>query len=143
MLRKFCCCVRLFSASNLNYLIFGGLYFAVSKMFHHFFFEFVRSWSSLSGWCIIWFLSPGFKLNGIPESSHAFSALALSVHFISKFWRSSKFWYAVLLIFLQFLKTWVNLFISFNTLLFTSILFSSVCSGSVCLLTLKYFTMFS
>ena len=63
-------------------------------------------------------------------------------NFICKFWRLCKFWYAVLLIFLQSLKAWVNvpsLFTSFNTFFFASILFM-VC---VCLLTSEYFAIFS
>ena len=65
------------------------------------------------------------------------AVFALTVNFISKFWRSSKFWDTFLLIFLQFLKPWVylpSLFISFNTFFFTSILLSSVCPWSVCIL---------
>ena len=51
-------------------------------------------------------------------------------YFISKFWRSSKFWDTFPLIFLQSLKPWVNvpsLFIWFNTFLFTRLLLSSIC----------------
>ena len=67
-------------------------------------------------------------------------------NFISKFWRSSKFWDTFLLIFLQSLKPWADvpsLFISFNTFSFTSVLLSSVCPWSVCLLISEYFVMFS
>ena len=110
-------------------------------MFHQFFFEFAWNWSSvLTGYndeyffhaCASFGLSPGFKLNGNSQSrpSHAFSELTLTVNFISKFWRSSKFWGTLLLVFLQSLKPWVNapsLFILFNTFFLTSILFSSVC----------------
>ena len=122
--------------------MFGGLYFTVSKMSHQFFFEFFGLLYLLDIMINISFMSVlhlvcHLDLNS--QSSHAFPALALTVNFISKFWRSSKFWDTFLLILLQSLKLWVNvlsLLISFITLFFTSILFSSVCPWSTCLLML-------
>ena len=122
--------------------MFGGLYFTASKMSHQFFFEFFGLLYLLdiminSSFMSVLHLVCHLDLNS--QSSHAFPALALTVNFISKFWRSSKFWDTFLLILLQSLKLWVNvlsLLIPFITLFFTSILFSSVCPWSTCLLML-------
>ena len=104
------------------------------------FLEFAWNWSSvLTGYNDEWFfhvcvsfgLSPGFKLNMETQKvATLFSAQALTVDFISKLWRLSKFWHTFPLISPHWMKPWVNypyLFISFNTLFFTSMLFSSVC----------------
>ena len=76
-------------------LIFGGFYFAAAKMSHQFFFEFSWKWPAvLTGHndeqlfhvCASFGLSPGFKLMEMEtQSSHVFSALALTVKFINKF----------------------------------------------------------
>ena len=51
---KFCCSVPHAELSywqffwlDTSYLIFGRLYFAASKIFHQFFFEFLWNWSSV------------------------------------------------------------------------------------------------
>ena len=79
-----------------NQLIFGGLYFAASKMSHHFFFLNFLGTGLLyimmkNSFMFVHHLVCYLDLNEMEtQSSHAFSALALPNHFISKFWRSSK-----------------------------------------------------
>ena len=130
--------------------MFGGLYFTASKMSHQFFFEFFGLLYLLdiminSSFMSVLHLVCHLDLNS--QSSHAFPALALTVNFISKFWRSSKFWDTFLLIsFSPWNFEWMFFLYLFHLshsflLAYCSVLSVHGLPVSWCL-ALEYFTMF-